>query len=123
MSFPSGANVRRLLIGLAVTVGIGACDNSELEPLPFEVGIEASRSVTVPGDTVSFVVVAQAGRLFGVEMDFGDSTTDIFGTSGARTARVTFRHAYRLKGTYTVSATVTDATAGQKKATVEIRVN
>jgi hypothetical protein len=94
-----------------------------LEPNPLDIGIEASPTTAVVGDTVTFVASAQGGVLVGVEIDYGDSSVDQFGTSGARTARVTFRHAYTQSGTYTVKAVVTDAAAGQKQATIEVRVN
>lgn len=100
-----------------------ACAGSPIEPLPFDASVEASRTTAAPGDTISFVVNAQGGALLGVEIDYGDSTDDIFGTAGARTARVTFRHAYQASGTFVVRVVVTDAGAGQKEATVEVRVN
>ena len=75
-----------------------------------------------PGDTISFVATAQGGNLIGVETDYGDSTADQYATGGARNAKVTFRHAYEARGTFTVRVTVTDGVAGQKSATVEVRV-
>jgi hypothetical protein len=42
---------------------------------------------------------------------------------GALTARVTFKHAFRTTGTFTVSAVVTDAVAGEKEASVGVLVN
>lgn len=107
---------------LAVVIGLAACSPSTLEPKPLDIGVEADRAAVAPGDTVTFIVTAQGGTLVGVEIDFGDSTADQYGTSGARTARVTFRHAYQLRGTFTVRAVVTDAAAGQKEATTEVRV-
>ena len=75
-----------------------------------------------PGDPVSFLVTAQGGDLLGVDVDYGDTTTDQYGTGGARTARVTFSHAFSTAGVYPVRATVTDALAGSRDAVVEIRV-
>jgi PKD domain-containing protein len=113
----------RLLFTAILLVGVVACAGSMLEPLPLDVNIEASRATAAPGDTIIFVVNAQGGSLFGVEVSYGDSVAEQFGTGGARTARVTFRHAYLLRGTYQVRAVVTDAIAGQKEATTEVRVN
>lgn len=105
-----------------VLIGFAACDDATVDPLPLIVSIEPSRATAAPGDTIGFVVSAQGGSLLGVVMAFGDSTGDQLATGGARTARVTFRHAYSAVGVYQASATVTDALAGEKSASVEVRV-
>ena len=115
--------MRRLVVAPFLIALLAACGDVTLAPLPFQVGVEASRVMAAPGDTITFGVTAQGGSLFGVEMDYGDGIVEPYATSGARTARVTFRHAFKLKGTYTVSVTATDATAGQKQASVDVRVN
>jgi len=56
-------------------------------------------------------------------MDYADTSAgDQYGTSGARTAQVTFHHAFGAAGTYVVTVTVTDGLAGEKKASVTVRV-
>ncbi|MGH7695012.1 MAG: PKD domain-containing protein [Gemmatimonadaceae bacterium] len=114
---------RNALSCLAIVIGLAGCTPSTLEPKPLDIGLEANRTTTVPGDTLTFVVSAQGGTLVGIEIDYGDNVLDQFATAGAHTARVTFRHAYLQPGSYTVKAVVTDAAAGQKQATIEIRVN
>ena len=114
--------MRFFLLALAVA-SVVACDTAPLEPLPFQVGIEASRTAAAPGDTINFLVTAQGGSLIGIITNYGDDSTESFGTSGARTARVTFRHAFRVRGMYTITAVVTDVTLGEKSAKVDIRVN
>jgi hypothetical protein len=109
-------------LGFAFLIGVGACDTAPLEPLPLDIGIEARPTTAAPGDTISFVVSAQGGSLVGVAMVFGDNTGDQFATGGARVAEITFRHAYSAVGVYEASATVTDALAGDKSASVEVRV-
>ncbi len=104
-------------------MGLAACAPATLEPKPLDVAVEANRTTATMGDSITFVVSAQGGALIGVELDYGDSSIDQYATGGARTARVTFRHAYAQPGTYTVKAVVTDAAAGQKQATIEVRVN
>jgi hypothetical protein len=106
----------------AFLIGVASCDTAPLEPLPLDIGIEASGTTAAPGDTISFLVRAQGGSLVGIAMAFGDNNTAQFATSGARTAEVTFRHAYAAVGVYDVTATVTDALAGDKSASIEIRV-
>ena len=101
---------------------LAACSTETLAPLPLTLGIVASRTTAAPGDSISFEVIAQGGRLIGITTAYGDGTEDRFATGGARTARVTFRHAFLAAGTYEVRATVTDAVAGQKQASMEIRV-
>ena len=108
---------------MLLAMSLVACAGSSLEPLPLEVSIEASRATAAPGDTITFVATAQGGTLLGLDIDYGDGVTEQFGTGSARTARVTFRHAYLLRGTYQVRVVVTDAAAGQKEATTEVRVN
>jgi len=56
-------------------------------------------------------------------MDFGDQTGDLYAMSGARTARVTFRHVFQTRGNFTVSAVVTDAIAGDKESTAAVVIN
>ncbi|HJU75777.1 MAG TPA: hypothetical protein VJ717_18680 [Gemmatimonadaceae bacterium] len=113
----------RIVLYLLLLAGLIACEGSTLEPMPLEVSVEASRATAAPGDTVIFVVNAQGGNLLGIEINYGDDVTEPFATAGARTARVTFRHAYSARATYLVRATVFDAAAGQKEATAEVRVN
>jgi hypothetical protein len=109
-----------LLAGLLV--GLAACGDGSLDPLPLQISIQASRATAAPGDPISFVVTAQGGNLLGIDIDYGDNTTDQYGTGGARTARVTFGHSYSAPGTYQVRARVTDAVAGEREAAVDVRV-
>ena len=112
--------MRRLLVfALAL---VGACSAEPLGPLPLRITIEASRTTAAPGDVIDFQVNAQGGQLVGISTTYGDGIEDQFGTSGARTARVTFRHAFSAPGPYVVQATVTDASAGPMNASVSVRV-
>ncbi len=104
-------------------LGLAACGESTLQPLPLQITIEPSRTAAAPGDTINFIVTAQGGTLLGLDVNYGDSSVDQYGTSGARTARVTFHHAYTARGTYEMRAMVTDGVAGQKDASVEIHIN
>jgi hypothetical protein len=117
--------MRRMVAGaILVAAGLAACSGSTVEPPPpFAVNIDASPTMAAAGDTVTFVVNAQGGSLFGVEMDYGDGTGDQYATQGARSAKVTFKHAFAARGAYTCRVTATDALAGQKDASVEVRVN
>jgi hypothetical protein len=112
----------RSSLGSLLVSGLVACGDGSLDPLPFEVSIQASTTAATPGEAVDFVVTAQGGILLGVAVDYGDTSTDLFGAGGARTARFTFSHAYSAAGTYEVRARATDAVAGDKDATVEVRV-
>ena len=115
--------MQRTLLGALVIVGLTGCGQSTLDASPLDVAIAANRTAAAPGDTISFVVNATGENLVGLAMDFGDTATDLYATSGARTARVTFKHAFAAKGAFTVRVTATDAVAGQKDASIEIRVN
>ena len=114
--------LKRLLLiaGLGLSLAV-ACESS-LEALPLEISVTASRSTAAPGDTISFLATIQGGSLLGLDVTYGDSTTDQYGTAGARTGKVTFHHAYKTRGTFTTTITVTDANAGQKNASVQVRV-
>ena len=114
--------MRRFLLTSILVVASAACE-STLDPLPLTVTVSPSKSVTTPRDTITFRVTAQGGSLVGLQIDYADSSSDQFGTSGARTADIAFHHAYTTAGTYQVTVTVTDGFAGQKKASTEIRVN
>ena len=110
-------------MALAATVGALACGESTLAPLPLDITVSASRTTAAPGDTIVFVATIQGGSLLGLNAEYGDNLTDVYGTSGARTGKVTFRHAYAARGTYTTKITLTDATLGTKSASVDIHVN
>lgn len=112
----------RILLGLLLLFGIAACGDATLEPLPLDIRMTANRATAAPGDSISFVVTAQGGSLVGFVVEFGDGADSSFSTAGARTAQVTFRHAFANLGTFTVSAMITDAFAGQKSAAVDVSV-
>lgn len=113
--------MRLLLLGLLPLVCASCL--APIEALPLTVTVEASRTTAAPQDSITFVVKAGGSALVGIQAEYGDGASDSFNPSGARTATVSFLHAYLAKGTYTVTAIVTDATAGQQKATVQVRVN
>jgi hypothetical protein len=110
------------LIAFAL-LAVAACGDYKLEPLPLQIGLEASRLTSAPGDTINFLAIAQGGSLLNVTIDFGDGTNDLFSTGGARTARITFKHAFDSTGTFQVEATVIDAAAGAKTATIQVAIN
>ena len=112
----------RLLLALVALGVTASCQASSLEALPLEISVTASRTTAAPGDTIAFTATIQGGSLLGLDADYGDNTTEQYGTAGARTGKVTFRHAYQARGTFTTKITVTDASAGQKNASVQVRV-
>jgi hypothetical protein len=112
-----------IVFTLAIACAALACGESTLAPLPLDITVAASRTTAAPGDTIAFVATVQGGSLLGLNVDYGDSSTDLYGTSGARTGKVTFRHAYTARGTFTAKITLTDATLGTKSASVDIHVN
>jgi hypothetical protein len=114
--------MRRTALTWALVAFCAGCGDISLDPLPFEVAIEASSATVAVGESVNFLVITQGGRLLGVDTDYGDGRTDQYGMGGARTARVSFSHAFEAAGAYDVRATVTDAVAGQKDASVTITV-
>jgi hypothetical protein len=119
----SFGRVLTAIITLAAAIAALGCTESTLEPLPLDITIATSRTTAAPGDTILFVATVQGGSLLGLNADYGDNSTDLFGTAGARTGKVTFRHAYSSRGNFTTKITLTDATLGTKTASVEIHVN
>lgn len=111
----------RCIVALCALV-LAGCESGTLDPLPLNVTLAASSTTPARGDTVTFTVNAQGGSLLGVEIDFGDGGQDAFGLGGARTARVSFRHAYGAAGSYTVVAALADATLGTRTASVVLTV-
>lgn len=112
--------MRRLLAGGLIIAAMTACIDGT-DPLPLDITIEAPTTGTT-ADSVSIVVNAQGNSLVGVEATFGDGGQSAFPTSGAHTAKVTFRHLYTQPGTYQVTATVTDAVLGQKGASAQLSI-
>ena len=114
--------MRRLTFGALLLAAATAACIDDLDPLPLDITMTASKTTTVAADSISFVVNAQGNSLLGVDADFGDGSTTTQPTAGARTAKVTFRHAYTGVGTFQVTATVTDAVLGSKSATVQVQI-
>lgn len=116
--------MKRRVLGalLGAMLCVLACGDGSLDPLPLHVTIAAGRTTGAPGDVITFVVTAQGAGLVGVTIDYGDDSGDQRGTSGARTAHVTFSHAYSVAGVYQVRATATDATTGSQAAEVQITI-
>ena len=102
---------------------IAGCRQTTEPPVALVATLESSRTTAVRGDTVTFIVSASGNNLVGVVIDFGDQSGDQFGTGGARTARVTFKHAFQTAGSFTVVAVVTDAIGGEKEATATVVIN
>ena len=107
----------------AVLLLTGSCRQTTEPPGSLVATLESSRSTAARGDTITFTVTATGNTLVGVVIDFGDQTGDLYATSGARTARVTFKHVFQATGSFTVSAVVTDAIAGEKEATTAVVIN
>jgi plastocyanin len=115
--------MKLLPFGIVLVAGLAACRQTTAPLVPLQVSLESSQLTATAGDTITFTVHATGNNLVGVVMDFGDSATDQYAMGGALTARVTFKHAFRTTGTFTVSAVVTDAVAGEKEASVGVLVN
>lgn len=112
--------MHRLLPVLAL-VFLAGCDlTSPAQQLL--ITLEATPPTAAVGDSISFVANAQGSGLFGVEIVYGDGTSETYNTAGARTAQITFRHAYQAAGTYQVQATATDSRAGSRSATLSVAI-
>lgn len=111
---------RVLVVGAALITS--ACGPATLESLPLLISVEAAPPSAAVGDTVYFVATVQGNSLLGLNAEFGDGASDSYGTSGARSGRVTFRHPFLARGTYTVKITVTDGNAAQKAASVDVQI-
>lgn len=99
---------------------LGGCRQTTEPAVPVLVTVESSKATAVLGDTISFTVNATGNNLIGIVVDFGDQATDQYATGGARTARVTFKHAFQTSGNFTVNVVVTDAIAGDKEASTAV---
>jgi len=113
--------MKRLLVAGAAILS-SACGPATLENLPLQISVEAAPATAAVGDTVYFIATVQGNSLLGLNVDFGDGAADSYGTAGARTGRVTFRHPFVSRGTYTVKITVTDGDAAQKAASVDVQI-
>ena len=118
----NGCGMWRLLRVLLL-LGVMSCRTKTLEPLALDIGVTANKTTVATGEAVSFVVTAQGGGLVAIGMNYGDTNVEQFSAGGARTARITFSHAYGTVGTYQVRATVTDVEAGEKSVSMDIVVH
>ena len=115
--------MRLALVGLTLVIATAACRQTTEPPGEVTVSLQANTTVVPRGDTVTFTVNAAGNNLFGAVIDYGDQTGDQYATGGALSARITFKHAYVSAGTFTVTAIVTDAVAGERGATIAVVVN
>lgn len=115
--------MRFALISAFVVMACSSCRQTTEPPTDVTVSLIANTTVVPRGDTVTFTVIAAGNNLFGVVIDYGDATSDQYATGGALTARVTFKHAYAVAGSYTIRATVTDAILGERESVVSLVVN
>ena len=115
--------MRLALVGLSLVIATSACRQTTEPPVQLTVSLQANTTVVPRGDTITFIVNAAGNNLFGAIIDYGDQTSDQYAAGGALSARITFKHAYSAAGTYTVTATVTDAIAGEREATIAVVVN
>jgi hypothetical protein len=99
-----------------------ACSTYGSEPLPLTVTVNADKVDTVRGDSVSFQIVAQGGRLDLLRVEFGDGSFFDESTLSARTVSRRVKYAYADTGSFVVKATIHDAFAGQKQSTLNIRI-
>jgi hypothetical protein len=109
-----------VVVALAVVVA-AACDNS-LEPVALEIDLQASSVDFAAGDTINFLVIAQGTNLAGAMIDFADGVVDQFGAAGARTAHITFKHAYSVTGNFRVRASVIDASGEERSDSLDVVV-
>lgn len=113
----------KLYLVASLVLVLGSCRQSTEPPVPVLVTLESSKTTAVRGDTISFTVHATGNNLIGVVVDFGDQVTDQYATGGARTARVTFKHAFQTAGTFTVNVVVTDAIGGDRETSTAVVIN
>lgn len=113
--------MRRFLV-CAVVAAIAGCGDAGVSPQELTIALQANPLVAAVGDSVSFVATARGTGLFGVEMVYGDGTSEAYNTAGARDAQITFRHAFAAAGTYQVQATATDSRAGSRTASVSVTI-
>jgi PKD repeat protein len=113
---------RLWIVGAAAAITLSACSPATLDVIPLQISVDATPTSAAVGDTVTFVATVQGNSLLGVDADFGDGGTDRYGTSGARTGKVTFRHPFLARGTYTVKITVTDGDAATKAAMLDVQI-
>ena len=99
-----------------------ACRPYETEPLALDVTVQSDRTTAAPGDSLQFDIRAQGGTLLGVEISWGDGMSLAISASGAHTLRTVQRHAFANPGVYDVTATVSDAIAGNKAAQLSVRI-
>jgi plastocyanin len=104
------------LLAMAATAALPACTISTLAPIPTTITLSASRTTAAVGETIAFIVEAEATSMVSVSIEYGDGESRSQPAQGARTARVTFSHAYSAPGSYTVRARV-DTDSGAAVAT------
>ena|ERR1044071_3331934 len=115
--------MRRLLLGIGLAASVAACSTLVDADRPLTIGFTVDKPTLTLGDSMLFTITVQGTSLVGVTLDYGDGSTTAYPTSGAQTARLTYYHTYKARGSYDVVLNVTDARAGERGATIQVRVN
>jgi hypothetical protein len=123
LSFTRIKNCWRLRVALAaLALAASGCGIDAAEPLPLDITIAADKLTTAPADSITFEIRAQGGNLLGISVEWGDGTSYVLPTGGARTAQSRVRHAYEDSGVYQVSAAADDATGSRKSVALNITI-
>ena len=113
--------MRRTLLATILLMTLGSCGRT-VEPLDLAVQMTVNKTVAALGDTIKVAVVGQGANIFSISLNYGDNLSEVVSINGARTTTVNFAHVYAAIGTYTVRATVSDLSAGDKSATTDLHI-
>jgi PKD domain-containing protein len=102
--------------------GLTSCARP-LDPLPFDVEVTVDSAVVGPHESVKFVVTAAGGAILDIAIDYGDHIGEHYPTAPARTLLVRFEHEYAAAGHFTIRATATDVSYGNRSATLDVTVH
>ena len=108
-----------LIPGLAwlLACGVDPIDNG-----PARISLTADRTTATTEQEVEFFLSAAGPSITKVDLDFGDGSTETVEAFGATTVSARRRHAFAEAGSYTVTATLTDAFDGMLSDDVTVEV-
>jgi hypothetical protein len=113
----------KVLYAAMCLFAVAGCAGSVEPAAPLTVTAQVTPTSAARGDSITVVANVQGELVTGVTVDFGDGTVEEQGFGGVRTGKVTYRHAYDATGTFTITATVRDATDDQRTATATVQID
>ena len=113
---------RAALAAVALVALLGGCDTlAEVDVGPPRFELTADMTAGAVGDTFVIGFEAEGSLLLGVDVDYGDGSTERFPLTGSLRASGSAEHVYREPGSYRVTGVLRDGASERvDELTIEV---